>query len=125
MARVDERQCLERFTEAHLVRQDASKFVLAQELQPCHALPLVRTQHVFERPEWRAREFCLATLLRRALAPSRRGLHLPARLLAQRGVKEARLHIAETIALRVLLWRAVTQHLGELLQRACVDQRDA
>src|SRR5947208_5614039 len=116
MAGVDERQRLERFAQAHFVRQDPTEFVLAEELQPSHALPLVGTQHLFERAERRARELRLATLSRRALAPASRGLHLPAGLLAQRGIEEARLHVAETVAFRVLLWRAVTQHLVDFLQ---------
>src|SRR5438874_8350127 len=125
MARVDERQRLERFAQAHFVRKDATEFVLAEELQPGHALPLVGTQHLFERAERRAGELRLAALSRRAIAPAGRGLHLPAGLLAQRGIEEARLHVAEAIAFRVLLWRAVTQNLAEFLQRAGVNQRDA
>jgi hypothetical protein len=52
-------------------------------------------------------------------------LHLPAGLLSQRGVEKARLHVAETVAFRVLLRRAVAQHLGELLQRTRINQSDA
>src|SRR5436190_12812359 len=125
MAGVDERERLERFAQAHFVRKDAAEFVLAEELQPGHALPLVRTQHLFERAERRARELRLATLSRRAIAPAGRCLHLPAGLLAQRGIEETRLHVAEAIACRVLLRRAVTQDLVEFLQRARVNQRDA
>ena len=86
---------------------------------------MVGTQHVFERAEWRTRELRLATLLGRAFAPASRGLHLPAGLLAQRGLEEARLHVAKAIALRVLLRRTIAQHLGEFFQRTRVNQRDA
>jgi len=37
-------QGLRRFAEAHVVSEDAGKIVLAQELQPGHALTLVRAQ---------------------------------------------------------------------------------
>ena len=125
MVRVNERQRLERFAQAHLVRQDAPELILPQELQPRHALPLIGTQHIFERAKRWTRELRLATLLRRALAPTGRRLHLPARLLAQRGVKEARLRVAEAITSGVLLRRAVAQHLGEFLQRTCVNECDS
>src|SRR5947208_16051602 len=106
MAGVDERQRLERFAQAHFVRQDPTEFVLAEELQPGHALPLVGTQHLCERAERRAGELRLAALSRRAIAPAGRGLHLPARLLAPRGIEEARLPVADPIAVRLLLRRA-------------------
>src|SRR5205807_95151 len=99
-------------------RQDAPELVLPQKLQPRHALPLVGTQYVFERAQWRARKLRLATLLRRAFAPASRGLHLPAGLLAQRGVEEARLHVAEAIALRVLcLSRSASETSHAFCQR--------
>src|ERR1041385_9091991 len=121
MAGVDERQRLKRFTQSHFIREDAAEFVLAEELQPGHALPLVGTQHLFERAERRARELRLAALPGRALAPACRGLHLPASLMAQRGIEETRLHVAEAVAIRVLLRRAVAQDLVEFLQRARVN----
>src|SRR6202453_2688425 len=123
--RLDERQRLERFAEAHFVRQDASEFILTQKLQPRHALPLVGTQHLFERAEGRTSQLRLTALLRRAFAPARRGLYLPAGLLAQRGIEEACLLVVKAITLRVLLRLAIAQHLGEFLQRARVNQRDA
>src|SRR5882724_8430403 len=100
MAGVDERQRLERFAKAHFVRKNATEFVLAEELQPRHALPLVGTQHLVERAKRRAHELGLATLSRRAIAPAGRCLHLPAGLLAQCGIEEPRLHVAEAIAFR-------------------------
>src|SRR4051812_2793898 len=100
MTRMNECQRLERFAQAHFVRQDAAKFIVAQELQPGDALSLVGTEHFFERTERRTGELRLAALLGGAFTPTGRRLHLPAGLLAQRGIEEARLHVAKAIPLR-------------------------
>src|SRR5436190_23865801 len=99
--------------------------VLAQELQPGDALLLIRPQHVLERAERWTFQFGLPALPRRALAPGRRRLDLPARLLPEGGIEKSRLHITESVALLVLPRRAVAQHFVELLQRPGVNQSNA
>src|SRR5689334_736171 len=98
--------------------------VLAQEMQPGHALLLIRPQHLLERSERRTLQFGLAALPAGAFAPGRRRLDLPAGMLLERGIQKSRLHVAESIALLVLSRRAVAQHLVELLERPGVDQGD-
>src|SRR5207237_1416877 len=85
---------------------------------------LVGTEQCSERAERRTRELRVTALLRGTFTPAGRSLHLPAGLLTQRGIQEARLHVAEAVAFSVLLWFAVAQHFIEIFQRAGINQRD-
>ena len=90
-------------------------------MQPRHALFLVGTQHSFQIAERRTFQFRLAALLRRAVAPGRRGLDFPIVVLPQCRFEKTRLLAADAIACRVLLWRAIEQNLLQFLHRTGVN----
>src|ERR1035437_10592694 len=89
---LNKRQGLQRFAQTHFIRENAAKSVRAQKMQPRHALFLVGTQHSFQIAKRRTFQFCFAALLRRAIAPRRRGLDAPVGVLPQSRFEKTRLH---------------------------------
>ena len=82
---------------------------------------LVGAQNVLKLEQGRALDFSASVLARRALAPGCRRLHMPALLLAQRGLDESRLGVVDAVALAVLLGRAVAQHFLKFVHRLKID----
>ena len=61
---LDPREHLERFAEAHLVREDAAEAAVLQEPEPVNAVLLVRAQHGVQVPGQRLRLDGLRAVLR-------------------------------------------------------------
>ena len=118
-----ERQGLERFAQTHFVGQNPAETVLAQKLQPRDPLLLIGAQHRFQIVQGRALQPGVAALLGRTVAPRVRRLHFPVAMLAQRRFHKACLLMADPIARRMLLRRAIQQHLLQFLHRTRVDHR--
>ena len=112
---------LEGFAQTHLVGQDASEPVVAQETDPRHALLLIGAQDRLEGAEWRAGLGGGPGLLGHAVAPGGRRLH-GVSLFPERRVEEPRLSGPHPVSPVALIGRAVEQHLLQFFDRPGVDE---
>ena len=120
-AGIEQRQHLQRFSQAHFIGENPAETIGAKKSEPRHAVLLIGAQNGFERAQ---RNFGLhfATLLCGALRPGLGRGHLPAILLPKRGVQKTRLRIGQPVALRILFRRAIKERFLKFLHCANVQQ---
>jgi hypothetical protein len=122
-AATQKRQCLQRLPQPHFVGENAAEAVLAQKVQPRHALVFGKAAAPFPSrraagiPAW-PRRFAWPRARARRRAPG-----LSNRCAAATWLRESRPAAADAIARRVLLRRAIEQHLLQFLHRAGINHR--
>ena len=123
--RVEERQHLQRFAQAHFVGQDAAESVGAQKMQPGHALLLIRPQDGFQVARAAAVEVSPRRVAGRRAPPSWRA-PAPASRACWRSVasRKPAWALSQAIAPSCCARRAIDQHLLQFLDRARVQQRE-